>query len=146
VSTTRVVLAALPPLLRDIVRATLNRDPDIQVVTEIDHADAAGVAIDRADAHVAIVGVAPNEWTALGTIVRRLLASHAHLTIIALASDARSGYVYRLEPRGIAIDDISPSSLVRAIHARAAEDVHPPVHPLSIRRLIDSANRPARRQ
>jgi len=130
VPTTRVVLGALPPLLRDIVRATLNRDADIEIATEVDRSADIVPAVDRNDAHVAIVGVAASEWAALSDLLRTLLAKHADLTIIALASDARSGYVYRLEPRGIVIDDISPNSLVKAIRS-GAEDVHPPIHPLS---------------
>lgn len=131
VPTTRVVLVALPPLLRDIVRATLNRDPDVRIVAEVDRPGDIGSSVDRDDAHVAVFGIAPSEWAALSDVLRDLFAKHPHLTIIALASDGRSGYVYRLEPRGVVINDISPSSLVRAIRSHATMDVHPSIHPLS---------------
>jgi DNA-binding NarL/FixJ family response regulator len=132
VATTRVVLGTLPPLLRDIVRATLTRDADVEIVTQVDGRDEIASALERSEAHVAVLGVAPADWAGLSVFLRALLAAHPRLTIIALASDGRSGYVYRLQPRGVVIDDISPISLAQAIRSIAAdEDVHPAIHPLS---------------
>jgi DNA-binding NarL/FixJ family response regulator len=131
VTTIRVVLGTLPPLLRDIVRATLTRDDDVEIVNEVARLDEIAPALERAEGDVAVMGVAPTEWTGLSDFLRQLLAGHPHLTVIALANDGRSGYLYRLQPRGVVIDDISPRSLVQAIRTHVAADVHPPIHPLS---------------
>ena len=52
----RVVLATMPPLLGDIVRATLARDPDVEILAEVASHDAIAPAVDRSDADVAILG------------------------------------------------------------------------------------------
>jgi two-component system, NarL family, response regulator DesR len=127
----RVVLATMPPLLGDIVRATLARDPDVEILAEVASHDAIAPAVDRSDADVAILGVSPGEWSGLSHVLRETLAAHPRLIIIALASDGRSGYVYRMQPRGVVINDITPRSLVQVIHANVDGDVHPIVHPFS---------------
>lgn len=127
----RVVLATMPPLLGDIVRETLARHVDVEIVAEVGTSGDITSAIDRADADVAVLGVATGEWVALSSTFRDLLAHHPRLTIIALARDGRSGYVYHHQPRGVVIDDISPRSLVQLIRSNAAVGVHPPLHPFS---------------
>ena len=127
----RVVLATMPPLLGDIVRATLARDPDVEILAEVASRDAIARTVARFDPDVAILGVSAGEWSALSHLLRETLEAHPRLAIIALASDGRSGYVYRMQPRGVVIDDITPRSLVQVIHANAGVGVHPIVHPFS---------------
>ena len=131
VAPTRVVLGTMPPLLGDIVRQTLINQTDVEVLAEVGTRDEIEPAVTHTGAHVAILGISPTDWSTLSGLLRDLLASHPHLTVIALASDGRSGYVYQLQPRTVAIDDITPTSLVRAIRATAAKDVHPAIHPFS---------------
>lgn len=127
----RVVLATMPPLLGDIVRATLARDTDLEILAEVATRDAIARAVDQTDADVTVLGVAPAEWSGLSHLLRELLAAHPRLAIITLASDGRSGYVYRMQPRSVVIDDLTPRSLVQVIHANAGGGVHPIVHPFS---------------
>jgi DNA-binding NarL/FixJ family response regulator len=127
----RVVLATMPPLLGDIVRATLARDPDVEILVEVASHEAVARALAQSGADVAILGVAPGGWSGLSQLLRETLAAYPRLTIITLASDGRSGYVYRMQPRGVVIDDITPRSLVQVIHANVGRDVHPIVHPFS---------------
>lgn len=127
----RVVLATMPPLLGDIVRATLARDPDVEILAEVATRDAIRRAVDQSDPDVTVLGVSPGEWSGLSHLVRDMLAAHPRLTVIALAIDGRSGYVYRMQPRGVVIDDITPRSLVRVIRANVAGGVHPTIHPFS---------------
>ena len=131
VSPIRVVLAALPPLLGDIVRETLVRDAEALVDAEVGSANDITPTLERATADVVVVGVAPSEWSDLSSLVRLLLFEHPRLTIVALASDGRSGYVYQQQPRGVAIHDITPKSLVHAIRSTATTDLHPGIHPFS---------------
>ena len=127
----RVVLAKMPPLLGDIVRETLARDGDVEVLAEVATSDEIAPAIDHADADVTVMGVAPDEWPRLSHLLRDTLATHPRLTIIALTSDGRSGYLYQMQPRGVVIDDLTPRSLVQVIRANALGGVHPVIHPFS---------------
>jgi len=131
VSPIRVVLATLPPLLGDIVRETLVRDAEAEILAEVESAADIAAVVERTDPNVAVVGVASADWIDVSSRLRDLLIKHPRLTIIALACDGRSGYVYQNQPRGVVINDLSPKSLVHAIRLTTASDVHPPVHPFS---------------
>jgi len=121
----------MPPLLGDIIRETLGRQPDVEVAAEVRVRTEIVSAVTDTHAHVAILGIAPDGWSTLSQLLGELLGQHPRLTIIAIASDGRSGYVYRLLPRTVSIDDVSPTSLVQAIRATVAMDVHPALHPFS---------------
>lgn len=127
----RVVLGAMPPLLGDIVRGTLTGHDDVDVVAEVETRAEIGPAVRRTDPHVAVLGIPPRDRSSLSALLHELLTDHPRLTIIALASDGRSGYVCQLQPSSVVIDDISPASLVQAIRATSAMDVHPVIHPFS---------------
>jgi DNA-binding NarL/FixJ family response regulator len=131
VSPIRVVLATMPPLLGDIVRATLARDADIEIAAEVATLGDVVSNVGHVDPDVVVLGVAPADWVGLSGFIRDLLAERPRLMIVALASDGRSGYVYGHHPRGVVIDDISPKSLAQLIRSNAAVDVHPPLHPFS---------------
>jgi len=131
VAPTRVVLGTMPPLLGDIVRETLIHQTDLEVLAEVGTRGEIDFAVTSTRAHVAILGISPGDWGTLDVLLRQLLKSHPQLRVIALASDGRSGYVYQLEPRTVAIADVSPAALVNAIRAMAEKDVHPALHPFS---------------
>lgn len=128
---TRVILGTMPPLLGDIIRETLGRHADVEVAADVLTRTEIVAAVSDTRAHVAILGVAPNDWPAVSPLLGELFATNPRLTIIAIASDGRSGYVYQLQPRTVAIDDVSPTALVEAIRANTSMDVHPALHPFS---------------
>jgi DNA-binding NarL/FixJ family response regulator len=121
----------MPPLLGDIVRETLIRQTDLEVLAEVGTRGEIESAVTSVGADVAILGIAPGDWATLDGLLRALFTSHPRLRVIALASDGRSGYVYQLEPRTVAIADVSPTSLVQTIRTMAQKDVHPALHPFS---------------
>jgi DNA-binding NarL/FixJ family response regulator len=127
----RVVLATMPRLLGDIVRETLAAHQDVTIIADVATRDELTPAIRRTDATVAIIGVESDAWNGLNDLLRALLAERPRLTVIALASDGRTGYVLQLLPSAVAIDDISPQSLVETIRVRSTMDVHPMIHPFS---------------
>ena len=125
----RLVLATMPPLLRDIVRETLASQGDIEILAEVADPEQIPAAVRRTGASVAVVGIASSDSRPL---VRRLLAEHPLLGVVTLADDGRTGSVHSLEPCESAIDDISPRTLLDAIRrAPALKDVHPRLHPFS---------------
>jgi DNA-binding NarL/FixJ family response regulator len=131
VATVPVVLATMPALLGDIVRETLAAYPDVEVVAEVEARDGIASAVRRTGARVVVVGISPVGRLGLSGLLRDLLAEHPRLTVIALASDGRDGYVYRLRPHEVPIADLSPAALVQAIRATPAMGVHPAFHPFS---------------
>ena len=131
VSQIRVILATMPPLLGDIVRESLSRDAEIEILAEVQSRSDIRAAVERTAAEVVVLGVAADEWTGLSGTLRDLLAQYPRLTIVALASDGRGAYVYQLQPRGVAIRDISPRSLAQTIRSVSPADVHPSLHPFS---------------
>ena len=131
VTPTRVVLGTMPPLLGDIVRETLARHEDVEVLADVETPSEVAAAVDRTSADVAVLGMSASGARDTTVLMQSLLTNHPRLTVIALASDGRSGYVCQLEPRTIAIDDISPSALVDAIRSNAIAGVHPRLHPFS---------------
>ena len=125
----RLVLASMPPLLREIVRETLAGQHDIEILAEVSRPDDILPAVRRTGASVAVLGTSLGDATSL---VRELLTSHPWLHVVTLTSDARTAVVHSLQPRVSAIADISPQALVDAIRAASiSKDVHPHLHPFS---------------
>jgi DNA-binding NarL/FixJ family response regulator len=108
----------MPLMLRDIVREVLAPEPDLAVVGEFPASTDLRTAVEQTDAGVVVVGA---EAAGLPAI-RTLLAEHPHVNVLAVASDARDGVVYRLTPARVAIGDVSPGSLLQAIREAAASD------------------------
>jgi DNA-binding NarL/FixJ family response regulator len=121
----------MPPLLGDIVRETLTTLDDVEVLADVRTRDEIGAAVRRTDAHVAVLGVSSRDPTGLSSLLGELLTDHPRLTVIALASDGRNGHVYQLQPSSVAIDNLTPKSLVETIRATSGMDVHPLIHPFS---------------
>lgn len=116
VAHTRIVLAALPRMLGDIVRQLVARHPDLEVAAEVDERAAISSAVRRTGAEVVVAGIAPGSHHALlADIPRTLLREHPGLTLIALEDDGRAAYVYELRLHETAMTEISPRALIDAI-------------------------------
>ena len=116
---TRIVLGAMPALLRDIVRETLASHSDLEILAEVAERREVLAAAERTRADIAIVGVTQSDRR---SVVRELLAEHRRLRIIALTSDGRFGYVYHHDLHETAIAEISPRSLIAAIRGAPATE------------------------
>lgn len=119
----RVVLGAMPTLLRDIVRETLAGRPDFEVLAEVTEGDEISQAVQRTRADVAVVGITPrDDPDDRRSLPSELLAAHPQLRLIALTTDGRTGYAYQLQPYEAAIVEISPESLLEAMKGVHAAD------------------------
>lgn len=113
----RVLLAGMPPILRDIVRETIARQPDMAVVAELDTDDALGPALAVTDADVVILGSSGSEDS---TRPLQVLIARPQTCVLMLQTDGRHAALYELRPHRTRLGDVSPQALVDAIRARAA--------------------------
>ena len=113
---TRIVLIDMAPLLREIVREAIVREPDLELVAEHDDIDIRTV-VELEDPDFIIVG----EDAADGD-VRSLVGAGRGLRALEVQSDGRESVLYELRPHRIALGEISSETLVRAIRAAPTWD------------------------
>jgi len=109
---TRIVLIDMAPLLREIVREAIVREPDLELVAEHDQTDVRS-AVELDDPDFIIVG----EGAAADENVRALVGAGRGLRALEVQSDGRESVLYELRPHRISLGEISSETLVRAIRA-----------------------------
>ena len=114
---TRIVLIDMAPLLREIVREAIVREPDLELVAEHDEIDVRA-AVELDDPDFIIVG----EDAAADQDVRSLVGVGRGLRALEVQSDGRESVLYELRPHRISLGEISSDTLVRAIRAAPAWD------------------------
>lgn len=102
----------MAPLLREIVRDAIVREPDLDLVGEHDTADVRA-AVERDDPDFIIVG----EDAAVAQEVRSLVGAGRGLRALEVQSDGKESVLYELRPHRISLGEISADTLVRAIRA-----------------------------
>jgi DNA-binding NarL/FixJ family response regulator len=112
-----VLLAEMPPMLKDIVRQTVGNEPDMVVVGELTSGAHARQAAQDVAADVVIVAT-PNADDA--TAPHELLDARPHMLVLALAVDGRTAVMYEFRPHRVSLGEVSPRALVDAIRTGAA--------------------------
>jgi chemotaxis response regulator CheB len=102
----------MAPLLREIVREAIVREPDFDLVAEHDDADVRA-AVEQNHPDFIIVG----EDAAAEQDVRSLIDERRGLRALEVQSDGRESVLYELRPHRISLGEISADTLVRAIRA-----------------------------
>jgi DNA-binding NarL/FixJ family response regulator len=102
----------MSPLLREIVREIIVREPDLEIVAEHESADV-GEAVQRDDPDFVIVG----PEAATDERVRSLVGAGLGLRALEVRSDGKESVLYELRPHRIALGEISSDTLLRAIRA-----------------------------
>lgn len=113
---TRLLIAAVPPLLGDIVRDALEGEPGVEVVgrnTEPAELDAS-VNACRAD-----VVLAEERGPALPDPYLDLMYLHPRLRLLTVSPDGRRASLWRLAPERRVLADVSPRGLAEALRATA---------------------------
>jgi hypothetical protein len=108
----------MAPLLREIIREAIVREPDLDLVAEHDAADVRA-AVEQDDPDFIIVG----EDAAAEQDVRSLVGARRGLRALEVQSDGRESVLYELRPHRIPLGEISADTLVRAIRAAPSWDV-----------------------
>ena len=112
----RVLLAGMPPMLRDIVSETVAREPDMTVVGHADVREMLSGALPATDADIVIIG----ESTREGDVdPLPLLFARPQICVLVLSENGRRAVMHDLWPRRTALVDVSPQALVDAIRGGA---------------------------
>jgi DNA-binding NarL/FixJ family response regulator len=106
---TRILLADLPRLLREIVTEALEAQSDMEVVGSIAGPESLARTIEQSQADAIVIGHDDPE------VAAGLLGRHPPLAVIALAGDAKESQYYELRPHRVGLGEISPSELVETI-------------------------------
>jgi DNA-binding NarL/FixJ family response regulator len=115
VKTKRIVLADLQPMLREIVRDSVTRQPDLEIVGDFGKTDEFLEAVKGAD--VAIVGARQPDDS---TLARQVLEASPSTKVLIIAMNGGSAVLWELRPYKVRLDDVSPESLIRAIRDEEA--------------------------
>lgn len=106
---TRILLADLPWLLRDIVTEALEAQGDMEVVGSVAGSESLAQTIEQSRAEVIVIGHDGPEDTA------GLLGRRPPLAVIAVTGGAKESQYYELRPHRVGLGEISPSELVETI-------------------------------
>ena len=121
---TRIVLVDDHAILRQGLRAVLDREADLAVVGEAATADSAADAVARAHPHVVLLDLklTTGPQTDGLDLCRRLTATHPGLGVLVLTTFAEDRLVVeavQAGARGYVVKDVDTTELVRAIRAVA---------------------------
>ena len=114
----RIVLVDMPPLLREIVRETASREPDLEVVREHEAGIDLRAAVERDDPDFLIVG---SEEATEGAVAS-LVAGGRRLRALEVRSDGRESVLYELRPYRVRLGEISPDTLLQTIRTSPGRD------------------------
>jgi DNA-binding NarL/FixJ family response regulator len=108
----RVVLAEMPPILRDVLARTLADQPDMVLVGELGTSMELILAAGETRADVVILGLDDAEFPGVAS---HLLGEYPHLKFLGVSADGRNAYLCELRPWKVRLMDVSPQGLVGAI-------------------------------
>jgi DNA-binding NarL/FixJ family response regulator len=106
---TRILLADLPRLLRQILTEVLEVQSDMEVVGSAALSESLEQTIEQTGPDVIVIGRDDPE------VAEGLLARRPPLAVIAVTGDAKESQYYELRPHRVGLGEISPGELVEAI-------------------------------
>jgi DNA-binding NarL/FixJ family response regulator len=107
----------MPRMLVDIVKDVIATHEDIDVAGEVEGHTGLLEAIIRTQADIVVLS---EPAAGASEIYRELLYGSSRLKILAITADGRSGFLHDLQPRVVALGEMSSSSLVDAIRDASA--------------------------
>ena len=109
---TRVLLAHLPQMLRDLISEIVGREADMEIVGTVSEGAQLVAAAQATDAEFVIAGLDDAE---LPSPYRELLDERPRMKVLGLEGDGRLGVLYELAPRKVALGELTARSLVTVI-------------------------------
>jgi DNA-binding NarL/FixJ family response regulator len=116
----RIALTSVPVGLRRLVEQGLADQSDLTVVAVA--TGEVALLLEAARADVVVVAMQRGEVPALA---ERLLDEYPHVGVVCVDVSSGRGAVYRLQPKPMALDEISPRALAAAIRSAAEDTVVP---------------------
>ena len=109
---TRVLIAAMPPILRQIVKDVIRADGRYEIVECADPRADLDEEVSRRNVDAVILRL-----TAPGSLMAwsALLRAHPHLKLLVLSRDGRTAFVHRVNADRTMLPDVSPQELVHAL-------------------------------
>jgi DNA-binding NarL/FixJ family response regulator len=101
-------------MLREIVRDSVARQSDMEIVGDFGESDEFLEAVEGVD--VAIIGAREPDDS---TLARKVLQASPSTRVLIIAMNGDSAVLWELRPYKVRIDDVSPESLIRAIRSEA---------------------------
>jgi len=109
----KVLLAIRPRMLSEVVRHTVARQPDMEVVDEL--IDPFGLLLALRATPAEVVITTPGDTDREPRLDSALLAAYPHLKIMALSATGDTAVLYEAGALTQRIDEVGEESLLRAI-------------------------------
>jgi DNA-binding NarL/FixJ family response regulator len=113
----RVLLANMPPMLRDIIEDAVLNEPDVEIVGTLESHELLLPALAHVDTDVLILTRGPAYEPAMA---EELWARWPRIKVLEIAQGGRSAVLHALHPHRVALGDVSPQGLVAAIRGAPA--------------------------
>ena len=111
----KVLLASRPKMLSDVVRNMVERQPDMEVVSEV--LDPIELLFAARATSVDVVIVTPLDSDGETKLCRHLLAEHPHLIIVALSAQGEAAFLYGSRSPKKRVDEPSEQPILGAVRA-----------------------------
>jgi hypothetical protein len=117
----RVLLADMPPMLTSLLADLIAADGDLVLAATVAEGGDLDAAIAASEPDVVILG----HSDAAASEHDPILFSHPSLRLLLIDPPGHRGWIYQLTPQLVALDELTPATLLAAIRARPAPDVAP---------------------
>ncbi len=104
----------MPPLLHDIVRDIVAKQPDMELLGNIGDREVSFRSLEETAIDVVIVGAPQPDDSGYA---RELLQASSPTRVLVIANSGRSAVMYEMRPQEVALGEVSPEDLVAAIRA-----------------------------
>jgi len=112
VVTIRTVLIGMSPLLRDIVKRSVSHYATLEIVDELTAREPVEDRLCYIEPELILIGLHPDDRDDIG---QRLLTVVPTAKVIVFSSDISHAYLHQMRPYRVAMLDISPEDLGKAI-------------------------------
>jgi DNA-binding NarL/FixJ family response regulator len=116
----RVLLAELPPALRDVFMPAVAGQADMELVGEMDSPVEILLAAGQGRADVVVLGMPGIE---LPGIAGQLLDEYPQLKVLAVNLDRRRLLLYELQPQLVLLGEVTAAGLLDAIRTAVQSEV-----------------------
>src|SRR5260221_12213336 len=129
---TRIVLIDTAPLLREILREIITREPDLALVAEHEAVVDVRQTVEREAADFVVVG----RDAASADDVRAMVGAGLGVRALEVYSDGKESVLYELRPHRVPLGEISADTLLRTIRAVPRWDAEAVTDETSERRTV----------